>query len=137
MPEPMAVDDIAELARRLRDADHLEPEARAELADLLHELAEALDQPEPSAQDRAIWPEHRAPGAGLAWRGRARPDRGGPGTAGGSGREGGGEVAGGDRDRPPPDRHAVRPGHLSRPEIRFPVQPGGGDGRLEGDLASI
>lgn len=73
VPEPMAADDIAELARRLRDADHLEPEARAELADLLHELAEALDQPEPSAQT-----EHLARSTAhlvRAWHGGAEHGR--------------------------------------------------------------
>ena len=40
--------DIEEIARRLRDAEHLEPEVRERVAGLLKELAEALDQAEPS-----------------------------------------------------------------------------------------
>jgi hypothetical protein len=53
-PEPPVVNDIAELARRLRDAEHLEPEGRAEVADLLGDLAVALDHPEPSAQTKHL-----------------------------------------------------------------------------------
>jgi hypothetical protein len=44
------IDHIEELARRLREAKHLDPQARTEVADLLRNLVEALDQPEPSAQ---------------------------------------------------------------------------------------
>ena len=43
-PPPVA-DDIEELARRLHEAEHLVPETRAEVANLLGDLAEALDQP--------------------------------------------------------------------------------------------
>jgi len=49
-PDPSAVNDIEELARRLREAEHLEPEARGQAADLLGNLAAELDQTEPSAQ---------------------------------------------------------------------------------------
>jgi hypothetical protein len=48
-PDPSAENDIEELARRLREAEHLEPEARAQVADLLGNLAAELDQTEPSA----------------------------------------------------------------------------------------
>jgi hypothetical protein len=47
MPEqsdPSAANDIEELARRLREAEHLEPEAREQVADLLGDLAAELDQ---------------------------------------------------------------------------------------------
>jgi len=50
IPDLPVVDRIEELARRLREAEHLEPAARAEVAKLLRDLAIALDQPEPSAQ---------------------------------------------------------------------------------------
>jgi hypothetical protein len=49
-PDPSAVNDIEELARRLREAEHLEPEARGQAADLLGNLAAELDQTKPSAQ---------------------------------------------------------------------------------------
>ena len=49
-PDPAVVDHIEELARRLREAKHLDPQARTEVADLLRNLVEALDQPEPSPQ---------------------------------------------------------------------------------------
>jgi len=49
-PTPPVRDNLLELARCLRGVHHLEPEVRAELADLLGELAGALDQPAPSAQ---------------------------------------------------------------------------------------
>jgi len=48
-PDPPAVNDIEELARHLRDAEHLDPEARAQVADVLGNLAAELDQAEPSA----------------------------------------------------------------------------------------
>ena len=48
--DPPTVDDIEELARRLREAEHLEPTARAKAAALLRKLATTLDQPETSAQ---------------------------------------------------------------------------------------
>ena len=57
--DPPVVDHIEELARRLREAKHLDPQARTEVADLLRNLVEALDQPEPSTQDSKSWP--RAP----------------------------------------------------------------------------
>ncbi len=44
-PVPPVVDDIEELARRLHEAEHLEPESRAELARLLRHLAEVLERP--------------------------------------------------------------------------------------------
>ncbi len=47
-PDPSAANDIEELARRLREAEHLEPEAREQVAELLGELAAELDQTEPS-----------------------------------------------------------------------------------------
>lgn len=49
-PTPPIRDNLLELARRIRDVDHLEPEVGAELADLLGELAGALEHPAPSAQ---------------------------------------------------------------------------------------
>jgi selenophosphate synthetase-related protein len=48
--DPPVVDHIEELANRLRQAEHLDPEARAEAADLMGDLAAALDQPETSTQ---------------------------------------------------------------------------------------
>ena len=47
-PGPPGVDVIEQLARRLHEAEHLEPQARAEVAALLRELAAELDRPEPS-----------------------------------------------------------------------------------------
>jgi hypothetical protein len=44
-PEPSVADDIEKLADHLRDAEHLEPEVRTQAAELLGELADALDQP--------------------------------------------------------------------------------------------
>ncbi len=44
---PAGVDVIEELARRLHEAEHLEPQARGEVAALLRELAAELDQPDP------------------------------------------------------------------------------------------
>lgn len=52
-PEPPVIDEIGELARGLREADHLEPEARGEAADLLGALAEVLDKPSAHAEDLA------------------------------------------------------------------------------------
>jgi hypothetical protein len=49
-PAPTILDEIEELARHLREAEHLEPEARTKAASLLRDLAEALEQPRPSAQ---------------------------------------------------------------------------------------
>jgi hypothetical protein len=49
-----AVDHIEELARRLRDAEHLDPEARAEVADLLRSLALELDRREPSKHEEHL-----------------------------------------------------------------------------------
>jgi len=48
-PDPSAVNEIEELARRVREAEHLEPEAREQVADLLENLSSELDQTEPSA----------------------------------------------------------------------------------------
>ena len=45
-PDPPGV--IEDLARRLHEAEHLEPQARSEVAHLLRELAAELDQPDPS-----------------------------------------------------------------------------------------
>ena len=53
-PEPQAVDVIEALARRLHEAEHLEPQARAEVASLLRELAAELDRPEPSPHERHL-----------------------------------------------------------------------------------
>jgi Domain of unknown function (DUF4404) len=47
-PDPSAVNEIEELARRVREAEHLEPEARGQVADLLENLSSELDQTEPS-----------------------------------------------------------------------------------------
>lgn len=44
-----ATNTIEELARRVREAEHLDPGTRAQVADLLGNLAEQLDQAEPSA----------------------------------------------------------------------------------------
>jgi hypothetical protein len=77
---PPAVDHIEELARRLRDAEHLDPEARAEMADLLRSLALELDRGEPSEHEehlahttaqlvRAVHDQHE-PGRVEAARGR-------------------------------------------------------------------
>jgi hypothetical protein len=50
-PAPPAASEIIELARRLREAEHLEPEARAQAADLLGGLAAEMDQTAPSAHN--------------------------------------------------------------------------------------
>ena len=79
-PGTPILDEIEALARHLREAEHLEPGARAKAASLLRELAEALDQPEPSDQAeqlarsaaelaRAVNDRH-APGLIEAARGR-------------------------------------------------------------------
>ncbi|WP_435005265.1 hypothetical protein P12x_003160 [Tundrisphaera lichenicola] len=47
-PGPPAADHIEELASRLRDAEHLDPKARSEVADLLRSLAVELERGEPS-----------------------------------------------------------------------------------------
>jgi hypothetical protein len=49
-PDRPIVNHIEEIASRLRETEHLEPEARVQVADLLDKLAEELDQAEPSAQ---------------------------------------------------------------------------------------
>jgi hypothetical protein len=49
-----SVDQIEALARRLRVAEHLEPEARAEVADLLRALALELDRGEPSEHEEHL-----------------------------------------------------------------------------------
>jgi hypothetical protein len=49
-PAPPVAGDIEELARRLHEAEHLEPETRAEVAKLLRDLAEALERPGVSPQ---------------------------------------------------------------------------------------
>ncbi len=48
--DPPVADHIEELASRLREAEHLDPEARTEAADLMGDLAAALNQPESSAE---------------------------------------------------------------------------------------
>jgi hypothetical protein len=48
-PDRPIVNDIEEIASRLRETEHLEPDARAQAADLLDKLAEEIDQAEPSA----------------------------------------------------------------------------------------
>jgi Domain of unknown function (DUF4404) len=53
-PVPPIVGDIADLARRLRGAEHLEPEIRARAADLLDGLASDLQQAGPSAQKEQV-----------------------------------------------------------------------------------
>ena len=53
--DPPVADHIEELARRLREAEHLDPEARAEAADLLGNLAVALNQPDRRPR-RSTWP---------------------------------------------------------------------------------
>jgi hypothetical protein len=53
-PDPSAANDVEELARRLREAEHLEREAREQVADLLGELAAELDQTEPSAHKEQL-----------------------------------------------------------------------------------
>ena len=53
-PDPSIGSDIEELARRLGGVKHLEPEARATLADLLRKLAAELDQAEPSAHKEQL-----------------------------------------------------------------------------------
>ena len=52
--DPPVVDPIEELANRLREAEHLDPEARAEAANLLGNLAVALNQPESSDQTQHL-----------------------------------------------------------------------------------
>ena len=49
-PATPILDEIEGLARHLREAEHLEPGARAKAANLLRELAAALEQPPPSTQ---------------------------------------------------------------------------------------
>ncbi|MDB5352858.1 MAG: hypothetical protein JWN86_4105 [Planctomycetota bacterium] len=48
-PDRPSAEEIEELARRLRDAEHLTPEVREEMAGLLRELAVALETPDASA----------------------------------------------------------------------------------------
>jgi len=49
-----AVDHIEVLAQRLRDAEHLGPDARAEMADLLRSLALELERGEPSDHEEHL-----------------------------------------------------------------------------------
>lgn len=44
-PETPIAEEIAELARHLRDAEHLDPAARSKVAGLLRELAVSLEPP--------------------------------------------------------------------------------------------
>jgi hypothetical protein len=53
-PEPPVANDIEELARRLREAEHLHPEAREEVADLLGNLAAEMEQPGASAETKHL-----------------------------------------------------------------------------------
>jgi hypothetical protein len=53
-PDPPVENDIEKLARSLREAEHLEPEARVQAADLLGDLAAELDQTEPSAHNERL-----------------------------------------------------------------------------------
>jgi hypothetical protein len=53
-PDPPVADSIEDLARRVREAEHLEPGTRAQVADLLGNLAAELDQAEPSAQKELL-----------------------------------------------------------------------------------
>jgi hypothetical protein len=53
-PEPSPVNDIEELARSVREAEHLEPKARGQVADLLENLSSELDQTEPSAHKEQL-----------------------------------------------------------------------------------
>lgn len=53
-PTPPIVDELQELARNLREADHLEPEVREEAAELLGKLAEALEEPSVQEKDLAL-----------------------------------------------------------------------------------
>lgn len=52
--DPPVADHIEELANRLREAEHLDPEVRAEAASLLGDLAVRLNQPESSAQTQHL-----------------------------------------------------------------------------------
>ncbi|WP_406698521.1 hypothetical protein V5E97_06530 [Singulisphaera sp. Ch08] len=49
-PNPSISKDIEKLAQRLREAEHLEPEVRAEMADLLADLTAVLHPPEPQTE---------------------------------------------------------------------------------------
>jgi hypothetical protein len=71
-PGPPVESDIEELARRVRAAEHLEPEARAHAADLLRELAAELEQAERS-------PHHEGLVESTAQLVQAVKDRHGPG----------------------------------------------------------
>jgi hypothetical protein len=51
---PPAVDHIEQLARRLRDAEHLDPLARVEVADLLRSLAVELERGGPSEHEEHL-----------------------------------------------------------------------------------
>ncbi len=53
-PKTPVRDEIEELAQRLREADHLDPQARSELAHLLSELAAALEQPQVSVHTEEL-----------------------------------------------------------------------------------
>ena len=122
---PPVVDHIEELAHRLRDAEHLDPEARAEVADLLRSLAQELDRGEPSEQEEHLGPYHRATRSSRERTARPRPDRSRPASAGGSDRERGGEGTRGDRYRSPTGRCAGRNRNLNRSSIhpRFIPEP--------------
>ena len=52
--DPPVADHIEDLASRLREAEHLDPEVRAEAANLLGDLAVALNHPESSAQTQHL-----------------------------------------------------------------------------------
>jgi hypothetical protein len=53
-PGQAIANEVEGLARRLREAEHLEPKARAQAADLLRDLAAKLDQIEPTAHHERL-----------------------------------------------------------------------------------
>jgi hypothetical protein len=53
-PDPPVANTIEDLARRVREAEHLEPGTREQVADLLGNLAAELDQAEPSAHKELL-----------------------------------------------------------------------------------
>lgn len=53
-PVPPTADTIEELARRVRESEHLEPGTRDQVADLLGDLAAELNQAEPSAHKELL-----------------------------------------------------------------------------------
>ncbi|MGP0063174.1 MAG: DUF4404 family protein [Isosphaeraceae bacterium] len=53
-PDPSVANTIEDLARRVREAEHLEPGTRDQVADLLGNLAVELNQAEPSAHKELL-----------------------------------------------------------------------------------